>query len=796
MSEQDPGDLVAQPVPVTRQNADRGENLDPPLAPVRAMLVFEATLTEPDSAAHFLGTGGPLGAAAAPWTTSFAVSGEDGDKDPATKTREPAVVVPLYQNQPTVVRIPLNPDGVQDPRDKLLIENNRQGAGINGTYGSFYAGGGAQLLAQILEQTKDGGATNISLTYAGRAQDGVITVTKARIEGSKVDMAYADPPRDVARTERAMGVIKVYLNRAWDRRTVQLPSVNEELAKLTKVLTKTNVGVHESCYSLVHDNLDVRYPFPLQSLEHLFAQTLHVDIGPAGNRFAPKEYKQIMKDALTGGIVAAQHASRVAMAVSQIVTYLMPYRSDGYGYLAPGMPTFVCAENWLRRHASPIHLNDCENGAKLAISIFETIRYDPAVWRGAYPHLQAVYEIIVPYYTWGLSIVGAGGAEAGSAGSMEDEEAKGMAECVTHQALNGHAIALLIPTAQLLTSLDEGARSYVRDKDGNAHIVESAANAAYATRFDGVFTQEFKERHESWYKNRLLLNSKQPTDEDQKTTDLLNDLKPLAIEGTTPASGYLCGLGAGLGTDEALRAGVKLDNCAEAAVGPTLGSCLKMLAFGDLENRFYQVLCEFHVPATCPLYADPRIRLADVAASQFIFSHKSVDGPEEGALLTHTGIPPIALVERKHYMVPLSTFTNQEADLADYGAKWARRDEMPRDALSKKGCAFALGPRENTLYTANVQRLFALNQYFRAAKNPKNLHPCMFMLPLAALVNNKHGVDEFCAQIERSAMYATVDMGEAAFEATGVMGIEDLMETDNPNRHAFFAKVVAYFELS
>ena len=72
----------------------------------------------------------------------------------------------------------------------------------------------------------------------------------------------------------------------------------------------------------------------------------------------------------------------------------------------------------------------------------------------------------------------------------------------------------------------------------------------------------------------------------------------------------------------------------------------------------------------------------------------------------------------------------------------------------------------------------------------------MFTLPLAALVNNKHGVDEFCTQIERSAMYATVDMGEAAFEATGVMGIEELMETDNPNRHAFFAKVIAYFELS
>ena len=154
MSEQDPGDFVAYPVPVTRQNADRGENLDPAPAPapvlVRPKLVFDATLTEPDSAAHFLGTGGALAAAAAPWTTSFAVSGDDGTTDPAAQTREPAVVVPLYQNQPTRVEIPLHPDGVQDRRDKLLVENNRQGAGINGTYGSFYAGCASQLLALIL----------------------------------------------------------------------------------------------------------------------------------------------------------------------------------------------------------------------------------------------------------------------------------------------------------------------------------------------------------------------------------------------------------------------------------------------------------------------------------------------------------------------------------------------------------------------------------------------------------------------------------------------------------------------
>ncbi len=794
MSEQDPGDFVAYPVPVTRQNADRGENLDPAPAPApvlaRPMLVFDATLTEPDSAAHFLGTGGALAAAAAPWTTSFAVSGDDGTTDPAAKTREPAVVVPLYQNQPTRVEIPLHPDGVQDRRDKLLVENNRQGAGINGTYGSFYAGCASQLLALILEDGKNGRSTSISLTYSGRAQDGVVTLSNARVEGRKLSIDYENPPRNVQRTEVAMQSIKAYLDRAWARRTVQLPSVNEELAKLTKVLCKTNVGVHESCYDLVHNNLNVRFPFPLASLEDLFAETLHVSVGPAGQDFASSEYKHIMKDAQKGGFDAARHADRVAMAVSQIVTYLMPYRSDGYGYLAPGAPTFVCAESWIRRHASPIHLNDCENGAKLAISIFETIRYDPAVREGDYPHLQAVYEIIVPYYTWGLSIVGAGGAEAGSAGSMEEEQAKG-GGCVSHQNLNGHAIALLIPTAQLLTALDEGARSYVKDTDGNAQVVEAAANAAFATRFDAAFAP-FKTRYRNWCAQRRLLNEH---DDEDPVTEKLRALPPLAIEGTTPASGYLCGFGAPFGGGDGLTNGVRLDNCAEAAVGPTIGRCLKMLAAGFTLNRFYQVLCEFHVPATCPLYADRRVREAGVAASQFIFSHKGVDGPSEGATLTHTGIPVVALAQRNYYAVPLSTFPSAELEDLDYAAAWAKRDEMPRDARSPTGCAFAIGARETEIYTANVNRLIAIKEHFKNVQKPRGTHMSFYLLPLAGLVNNKNAIEEFCMQIERAAVYATVDIGEDKSKRTGALGVDSLMETATANQPAVFAKVIAHFVL-
>ena len=782
--------------PIARQNATRGEELDAPPEPpepvfVRPVLVFKATLTEPDSAAHFLGTGGALSAAAAPWTTSFAVSGDDGERMP--QTREPATVVTLKQNVPTVVRIPLSPDGVHDARDKVLIENQRQGCGINGTYGSFYAGAGAQTVGKILRDAADGTPTSISLTYAGRAQDGVVTIFGAKIEGSAPDLQLL---RDTTRTERAMAVIKAYLDRAWMRRTVELPSTNPELAKLTKVLCKTNVGVHESCYSLVHDNLDCRYPFPLTSLEDLFAHTLRINMGPANQVYAPTEDDELLKDAAKGGLRAARHADRIATAVSQIVCYLMPYKSDGYGYLAPGAPSFVCAESWLRRHASPISENDCENAAKLAISIFETIRYDPAVMTGDYPHLKAVYNIIVPYYTWGLSIVGAGGAEASSSGS-EEKAAGGCA----HKALNGHAIALLIPTAQLLTALDSGARSYVVTQAKTKALVENAHSAARGTRFDALFPRAFVETHYApngeggWYESRRLLDEDQMDEEVEEVAKALRALPALSIEGTTPASGWLCGLGAPFGGGDALAEGVRLDNCGEAKVGPTIGRCLKMLAAGTKSNRFYQEICEFHVPATNPLYADSAVRASNVAASQFIFSPMAEkDGffNTDGRTLEHTGISVLALKEQRYYMVPLSTFSREEAEDADYGALWARRDEMPRDERTAMGRAFAIAERETGMYKANVERLLRINSYFRETPQPSGTHTLLYMLPLAALVNNTHGIEEFCTRIEKTSVLTNVVVAEK----DAGLSVRGLMETTAGDMDAVFVRVYAQFVLT
>ena len=797
----DGGESPSATLPEPEAEAEAGpepESTQPP-AFVRPTLVFKATLTEPDHAAHFLGTGGPLSAASAPWTTSFAVSGGDGDKMP--QTRDPATVVVLKQNLPTVVRIALSPDGVHDARDKVLIENQRQGVGINGTYGSFYAGSGAQTVGKILRDAADGTPTSVSLTYAGRAQDGVVTIFDAKIEGSAPDLQLL---RDAQRTEKAMSVVKAYLDRAWNRRTVELPSVNPELAKLTKVLCKTNVGVHESCYSLVHDNLDTRYPFPLTSLEDLFAHTLRINQGPAGQEYAPSEYNEIMKDASRGGLGAARHADRIATAVSQIVCYLMPYKSDGYGYLAPSAPTFVCAESWLRRHASPIHENDCENAAKLAISIFESIRYDPAATSGDFPHLQAVYDIIVPYYTWGLTIVGAGGAEASSSGSMKDEGGDG---CKKVGHLNGHAIAMLIPTAQLMTALAAGSKSFVVNKEKARERVEDAYFAARYTRFNALFPKAFVRAHYApageavWYKRQRLLDEEQHTKEDgpeneeslqaERVAEALRQLPALSIEGTTPASGWLCGLGAPFGGGDALSNGVRLDNCGEAAVGPTIGRCLKMLAAGPMTNRFYQSVCEFHVPASNPLYADERVRKSGVAASQFLFSQMAVSGGLHDVTLEHTGIGVHALKQRQYYMVPLSTFSLEEATDADYGAAWARRDEMPRDEYTN-GRAFAIAERESEMYKKNVERLLQINSYFRDTPRPTKTHKLLYTLPLAALVNNVHGIDEFCSRIEKASVFTHVVVAQK----DAGLSIRGLMQTTQDGMEAVFVRVYAQFILN
>ena len=119
-----------------------------------------------------------------------------------------------------------------------------------------------------------------------------------------------------------------------------------------------------------------------------------------------------------------------------------------------------------------------------------------------------------------------------------------------------------------------------------------------------------------------------------------------------------------------------------------------------------------------------------------------------------------ALKQQSYYAVPLSTFPAEELPDLDYGAAWARRDEMPRDAWTAGDAAFGASPRNTTMYKQNVERLLAINKHFRTTVPPEQTHTLLYLLPLAALVHNAHGVEEFCKRIEATSAFASVEVGE------------------------------------
>ena len=95
------------------------------------------------------------------------------------------------------------------------------------------------------------------------------------------------------------------------------------------------------------------------------------------------------------------------------------------------------------------------------------------------------------------------------------------------------------------------------------------------------------------------------------------------------------------------------------------------------------------------------------------------------------------------------------------------------------------------MYKQNVERLLAINKHFRSTVPPSKTHTQLYLLPLAALVNNVHGVEEFCNRIEGVAVFASVEVGEKHQK----VGVRKLMETGMPKMPGVFVRVYAQFVL-
>ena len=382
---------------------------------------------------------------------------------------------------------------------------------------------------------------------------------------------------------------------------------------------------------------------------------------------------------------------------------------------------------WLQRPPTPIEGNDCDGGAILTQSIANAIARAPPEVLEQYEYVNAVRNVLHPYYTVGVTVLGAAGASAETAEASSRE-----------QALAGHAATLMVPTLALLDAIDKGAGATV----GGTPVLdpakrETAATARLKSCFgaDVLATLPSEEASSlaSWASARVHAEG----------------LVSYGVEGTTPASSILYNTGQKALDSEATAS---RDVRAFAKAAPNIGRSIKILYVGGADasspHKFYHDFVEFDVARGHPLWSGAEVRAAGVASTQFVLARppNRVSGAISAA-----GATPRDLVTREFVAVPLVVGNTETADTLDYASEEAAQHVMPPRAPG-----FKLSQYQSEQLQKSLGSLAALDDAFSSGEDNDG-HTVAYVLAYNALVNNPLAVEHFCSQIKRVAVSGTVD---------------------------------------
>ena len=770
--------------------------------PAPATLSFTVKMNEPLRDAAFLSKAAAQDLCAPQSTEEFFFS-VSGSKSSIPK------ILPFGES--VSVEIPL-PESLTN-ESKIIVQKRDQAVAINGIMGSVWAAEGCEYLRTMISQPDDmfmmdmkfsKGEERTTLCFTNVNVDRPIQLKNRSDEDKrKLNEALKVLQRSMSESYwLATGVPSMVQN--VEPNHFGIPSSDASIKNLTKFSCGTLVGIDGQRIECVHANLDTMFPFPLESLDALFREVMLDEHLPGGLR--TREYNGVnqYETMVTAGLdpmEACKHADHVSFLLSKIVCYLLPYRSDGYSALKEdGSLAFVSAEKWEREHFKKA-LGDCENGAKIMISMMNTIKQEAQTIvsnKEKYKHLLFIHNAIVPFYSWGLGIVAAGSAEATATVKKSG--------CGSH--LNGHAIGLLLPHAHILKALRQGDNCSVRrailDEEGNPNeelcFQRGDINPTPVNKNPG---QAFADRKRALF----------PGDYEDKLFNISSMLQPLAVEGTTPTPGELCsasdcdtyGAG-GLFVGINLASGLGHTDCAVALMGPSVGRVLMMLGAADHVNRFYHKFVEFHLPASNPLYTDAKLRTDNNAAASFIFAN-SLDVKQavrSHPLLSNRGIEPAIMpvlpdtfaspFSVKYVMVPHCTYDTKKADLIDYACAVAAEDYSPVEKRTKNESAFAMDAIETGNFERSLAALRATNDVFERRWEgycplKKQLHSVEFLLSYHAMINNPYGVEEMLERLKECAHDVSI------FGVDSESTIERFFEDDQGAPRALFVRICVDFLL-
>ena len=209
-------------------------------------LEFESTEAVPALETIFLGSGGPIAAAAARGLTDFAISGAVH----STPTR-------LSDTYSTVLRVPVPKESVSantdkgmtvnfDNRSKLLVSSSRAGAGINGSLVTTVAGQGAIYLSDLFRAAT--GSTQVPLQYANwQAHSSVVAAANVRLiddDGRRYNVHFNENKQRDAALKAAEDVVSSWANGAWQMRQESMRYPHSPT--LTKAVARVPCGINDS----------------------------------------------------------------------------------------------------------------------------------------------------------------------------------------------------------------------------------------------------------------------------------------------------------------------------------------------------------------------------------------------------------------------------------------------------------------------------------------------------------------------------------------------------------------------
>jgi hypothetical protein len=675
-------------------------------------LVFTASASQPNYERLFLASGGPINTAAAAGNADFSVSGSGA-----------AVSMKLSRHSCNSVEIDLPKSilsGVGDGQiklnshTKLNFSTQRVGCAINGTLVDTHAGAGSVYLANLLRIESHLQAPAVYGTLASHACTfGISNPRVVDASGEPVDVEFVENEELLKALAGAEKVVEQWAGSAWKRRTAIVYDLSPAL---TKSVAKVPVGVNDKGYDLVHNVIDREFPFSIQALNGLFENAVGIEL-----EYNEDDIKQMLEATANPGMRAAVWAQTVAAACSTAVCYLVAYRADGRTVMRATGSGFEATESWLRTAMrTPCEANDCDGSALLVMAMLQSAVDASPEDLEEYPYVRAIKNVVYPYYTHTIAVVGATSAEASSGGGSTDHVA-------------GHALVLMIPTINFMAAMDKGASEYTVAGEKVAPDSEALKEA----RYNAVFTEEVLSSLPD--EEAQILRSKNLGAWQQAW-----QLQPYAVEGTTPASPVLYMEPSDLKTEQLQSS--QNDKKAFAALAPNVGRSLKILHVAGKGgvHGFYHELVDVSVHPSHPFFSNPAVRALGQGASQFTLAHT------DSVSVQKAGCSPENLVKNNYILVPLVSVDTADGALLDVAADVTRADVIP-----PRAGAMVLTDYQSEGLNNSIMLLEKLDAKLSKQETPG--HCVAYIFAYSTLVNNPLAIEHFCQQAEKQAVAGAID---------------------------------------